>query len=399
MKKNKRHIDIVEKYFIPVTAGIEVNILNTYSVFVENGWDVEMHTSTDTLTEKNVLPKKDNIKGIKVNRYLYKIWGYFPKIDFSNTDVVALHNFNIVPHFYILFYSLILKILGQKKYTLILTPHGGFNPEWSIFPKFVAIIKQLYHFTIGTVLINLVVDKMRAVSEWEREEIIKKGVHPDKVVVISNGIEDSAYLDIDKLASKTIKNKVKNFGRYLIQIGRVYPIKNYETTIKALALLPEDVKFIIVGPIQEDEKNKNYKKELDNLIINLKLSGRVIFLGVVNGVDKYYLIKKAQMMVHMALWESFCNVVHEGLSQGLVCIVANNTALPLLIKNKINGYCVETKNYKDVADKINYVLENTKSEKIIKMKKTNTKIGLQDSWRNVAGRMELLYLSSISQIK
>lgn len=399
MKKDKRHIDIVEKYFIPVTAGIEVNILNTYSVFVENGWDVEMHTSTDTLTEKNVLPKKDNIKGIKVNRYLYKIWGYFPKIDFSNTDVVALHNFNIVPHFYILFYSLILKILGQKKYTLILTPHGGFNPEWSIFPKFVAIIKQFYHFTIGTLLINLVVDKMRAVSEWEREEIIKKGVHPDKVVVISNGIEDSAYLDIDKLASKTIKNKVKNFGRYLIQIGRVYPIKNYETTIKALALLPEDVKFIIVGPIQEDEKNKNYKKELDNLIINLKLSDRVIFLGVVNGVDKYYLIKKAQMMVHMALWESFCNVVHEGLSQGLVCIVANNTALPLLIKNKINGYCVETKNYKDVADKINYVLENTKSEKIIKMKKTNTKIGLQDSWRNVAGRMELLYLSSISQIK
>lgn len=399
MKNKKRHIDIIEKYFIPVTAGIEVNILNTYSVLVENGWDVEMHTSTDTLTEKNVLPKDDNIKGIKVNRYLYKIWGYFPKIDFNTTDVVALHNFNVVPHFYILFYSLILKILGRKKYTLILTPHGGFNPEWSIFPKLVAKVKQFYHFTVGTMLINLVVDKMRAVSEWEREEIIKKGVNPDKVVVISNGIEDAAYLDIDKLASKKIKSVVKSFGRYLIQIGRVYPIKNYETTIKALTLLPSDVKFIIVGPIQEDEKNKNYKKELDSLIADSKLKDRVIFLGIVNGVDKYYLIRKAQMMVHMALWESFCNVVHEGLSQGLVCVVANNTALPLLIKDNINGYCVETKDHKKVAEKVNYVLKNNKSSKILKMKKINMQIGLQDSWRNVASRMESLYIESISKIK
>lgn len=399
MENKKRHIDIIEKYFIPVTAGIEVNILNTYSVLVENGWDVEMHTSTDTLTEKNVLPKDDNIKGIKVNRYLYKIWGYFPKIDFSKTDVVALHNFNVVPHFYILFYSLILKILGRKKYTLILTPHGGFNPEWSIFPMFVSIAKQFYHFTIGTILINLVVDKMRAVSEWEREEIIKKGVNPDKVVVISNGIEDAAYLDIDKHASKSIKNTVKSFGRYIIQIGRVYPIKNLETTIRALALTPKDLKYLIVGPIQEDEKNKNYKKELDELIVKLKLKDRVIFFGVVNGVDKYYLIRKAQMMVHMALWESFCNVVHEGLSQGLVCVVANNTALPLLIKNNINGYCVETKDHKKVAEKINYILENVNSSKILRMKKINMKIGLQDSWRNVASRMESLYSESISKIK
>lgn len=399
MKSNKGHIDIIEKYFIPVTAGIEVNILNTYSTLVEKGWDVDIHTSTDTLTEKNILPKSDTIKGINVKRYVYKMWGYLPKINFNKTDVVALHNFNVVPHFYILVYSLILKLLGRKKFALILTPHGGFNPEWSIFPKFVAIIKQFYHFTIGTFLINLVVDKMRAVSEWEREEIIKKGVRPEKVVVISNGIEDDAYLNVDKLASKKIKNLVKKYGRYIIQIGRVYPIKNYETTIRALALTPKDLKFLIVGPIQEDEKNKNYKMELDNLIRELNLENRVIFLGVVKGVDKYYLIKKAQMMVHMALWESFCNVVHEGLSQGLVCIVANNTALPLLIKNGINGYCVKTRNYKAVAEKINFVIKNMNTNVIIKMRETNRKIGLQDSWRAVASRMESLYQKSISSVK
>lgn len=399
MTKTKKHIDIIEKYFIPVTAGIEVNILNTYKVLVENGWVVDIHTSRDTLTEKDILPEHDKIEGILVKRYPFRIWGYAPKINFAKTDVVALHNFNVVPHFYILIYSLILKMLGKKKFALILTPHGGFNPEWSIFPKPVAIIKEFYHFSIGTFLINLVVDKVRAVSEWEKEEIVKKGVNPNKVVVITNGIEDDAYLDVDKLASKEIKQKVKDFGRYIIQVGRVYPIKNYETTIKALALAPHDLKFVIVGPIQEDEKNKNYKAGLDKLIEEIGLKDRVIFLGVIKGVDKYYLIRKAQMMVHMAQWESFCNVVHEGLSQGLVCIVANNTALPLLIKEGVNGYCVSTYNHKQVAEKINFILANKDSVELVDMKNRNRKIGLEDSWRNVSDRMDKLYTKALEQLK
>lgn len=399
MTKNNKHIDVVEKYFIPVTAGIEMNIFNTYSVLVEKGWDVTIHTSNDTLTETAVLAPTDSVNGIKVLRSYFRKWGYWPKIDYKNTDVVALHNFNVVPHFYILTWSLILKILGKKKFVLVLTPHGGFNPEWSIFPKPVAIVKQFYHYTIGTFLINAVVDKMRAVSEWEREEIIKKGVKPEKVMTISNGIEDEAYLNIEKLASKEIRSQVKKNGRYIIQVGRVYPIKNYETTIRALALAPKDLKFLIVGPIQEDEKNKYYKSMLDKLISDLKMEERVLFLGVIKGIDKYYLIKHAQMMVHMALWESFCNVVHEGLSQGLVCIVANNTALPLLIKNDINGYCVETMDYKTVAEKINYILKNKNSKEMKDMVIRNKKFGLEDSWRNVAGRMDKLYEQLVVDIK
>jgi glycosyltransferase involved in cell wall biosynthesis len=136
--------------------------------------------------------------------------------------------------------------------------------------------------------------------------------------------------------------------------------------IRALALLPKDVNYVIAGPVQD---NDEYLGKLKSLIKELGLEKRVYFIGVVKGVDKYYLIKKAQMMVHMALWESYCNVVHEGLSQGKVCIVADNTALPLLIKNDVNGYCVETTDHEELAKKINYVLENKQTKKIIEMEK------------------------------
>src|SRR5436305_1512737 len=123
---SKKQLHVIVKYFYPVTAGIETNTLETYSVLAEKGWNVTVHTSTDTPVEKN-------------------------------------------------------------------------------------------------------------------------HVNENLITVITNGIENEAYSDIDTLASKEIKEKAKGFGRYILQVGRIYMIKNYETTIKALAKLPDDVKFVIAG--------------------------------------------------------------------------------------------------------------------------------------------------------
>ena len=386
-----KKIHVIVKYFYPVTAGIETNILETYSVLAKKGWDVTVHTSKDEYLSQNSLFDTETIRGIKVIRYPFisDNIGFFPSLDWTQADLVCLHNFNVF-FWRVFFYVFWLKITGRKKFALVLTPHGGFIPEWFQASLWVKTAKYLYDRLLGVSLINLTVDKIRAVSEWERQGIIKKGINPCKVVTITNGVENEAYLDIDKLASPQIKRDVKQLGRYIIQVGRIYKIKNYETTIKALPNIPGDIKYVIVGP---SEKNLDYKNSLVKLADNLGVIHRVVFLGVVRGIDKYYLIKHAQMMVHMALWESFCNVVHEGLSQGLVCIVANAYALPYLIKDGVNGYLVDTFDSNELAAKINYVLQNTNSQKILSMKKLNQQLGLKDSWNNVAEKMNQLYLS------
>ncbi len=387
----KKIVHVIEKYFIPVTAGIEVNTHETYKVLVKGGWDIIMHTTTDTLTEKNVLKSEEIISGINVNRYNYGPMGYWPKIDWQKADFVCLHNFNILPHFAIMAFALILKIFGKKKFKLFLTPHGGFNPEWSIYDLPTRLVKSTYHYTLGTLMINLVVDGVRAVSEWEKEQIVAKGVNKEKVVVIDNGLENEAFEDVDAKASALVKTHVNQFGRYIIQIGRIYKIKNNETTIKALTKLPKDVKYLLVGPVGEE----SYKTMLINLAKSLGVEDRVIFYGISKGIDKYYLIKHSQMMVHMALWESFCNVVHEGLSQGKVCIVANNTALPYLIKDNETGYLIETKDSDALAKKINYVLEHSNSDEIKQIENNSREFGLRNTWEEVAKRMHDFYMSKI----
>ncbi len=393
MKKKK--VAVLTKYFYPVAAGIETNTLETYSVMAKNGWDVTIHTSKDTHTEKDVYSDYEEYRGLKIKRYSFGRFGYMPEIDYSLVDVVALHNFDMFPHFILLVRYLLMKLAGKKKFGLVLTPHGGFNPEWSIFSKLQVIIKRTYHFTLGTLLINLVVDRMRAVSEWEKEEIIKKRVSPDKVLVISNGLEDEAFADVEKYASREIKLKVKGFGKYIIQIGRVYPIKNYETTLEALTKVNPNLNYVIAGPISSDE----YKQQLDRLIKKLGLEKRVFFAGVIRGVDKYYLIKHSVAMVHMAIWESFCNVVHEGMSQGKVCIVADNTALPLLIKDGVNGFCVETKDQKTLANRIEYVLDPKNKNVLSDMSKINIEQSRAHRWSTVAGKMDLTYRDAIMEVR
>lgn len=391
---NPKKIDVVVKYFYPVAAGIETNIMETYTVLVEEGWDVTVHTSRDILTKKNCLPEEETVRGIKIKRYPFRWFGYWPDIVWSNTDLVCLHNFNIVPHFYLMLWSLILRFRGKKCFALILTPHGGFNPEWSTFPKFSGFLKRVYHYTVGTLTINAIVDGVRAVSNWEAKEMVLHGLRPQLITVIDNGIEDEAYWDVDAKASADIKEKVKGFGRYIIQIGRIYGIKNYETTIAALRDTPADLRFVIAGPVGDDA----YLEQLKRLIQKLGLEERVIFFGVIRGIDKYYLIKHAGMMVHMAIWESFCNVVHEGLSQGLVCIVANNTALPFLVKDGVNGYCLETRDSAEVAKKISFVLENKNTEFIKEMEARNRTYGLENSWRNVSSKMGDWYARTIENL-
>ncbi len=397
MPKSKGKIHAIVKYFYPVAAGIETNMLETYSVLAKKGWDVSIHTSKDTYDKKDSLAARARIRGLKVKRYPFSAFGFFPKISWSKSSLVCLHNFDVFPHFIILLYCLILKTVGLKKFGVVLTPHGGFSLDqvWSIYPFWKRIIKRSYQNTLAVWLVNKSVDGIRAVSEWERKDLEDKGVDPELIRVIPNGVEDEAFMDLDKLASSEIKEKVRSWGKYIIKVGRIYPIKNHETVIKALSLVPKEIKFVIVGPV-EVNMHGNYLDMLKKLIKGKGLEDRVIFTGVIRGVDKYYAIKNSQTMVHMAKWESFCNVVHEALSQGLVPIVAKNTALVYLIKDGVNGYLVGTNDHKSLAKRITYVLRNKKTKKLKAIAKRNRKKSLDETWRNVAKNMDKFYRTLIT---
>lgn len=386
-----KQVHVLTKYFSPVTAGIETNILETYSVLARV-WDVHIHTTTDEHTRHNSLRSQTKIRALHVHRYPYlsDIRGYQPKINYASADIIALHNFNL---YYWRVFARVLtdKLLGRKKYQLIVTPHGGFSPAWSLFPLPGRLLKYVYHATVGVFCLNYLTDKIRAVSEWEKTLMVKWGVNPRKITVIHNGLEAAAYTDVDQLASQSVRQLTKRLGRYIIQIGRIYPIKNYETVIRALPTVP-GVKFLIVGQEEKSAHYHDYLQSLHELAQTLGVGERVIFGGVHRGVDKYFLLRHAQLMVHLALYESYCNAVHEGLSQGLICLVANNTALPYLIQHGVNGYLVPTHDSAGLAARLNFVLSHLATPSLIRMQAQNRAGSRNQSWSHVAKRVQELYV-------
>jgi len=321
---------IVVRYFLPVKGGIQNHCYSLAKELLKRNIDVEIHTSKDTLTERGTLEDYEIMDGIKVFRHK-DFWRFIPKDD--DVDAIHLHNFNIFPHFWIFLKIFIKRLFKIKTPKLVITLHGGFTPWWKEFSGFGKIIKQVYHKTLGKFFLKRVTDKVIAVSEWERERLIREGINAEKVIVIPNGVEELAY----SLPKKESAN-LKKYTPYILFVGRISRIKNLEFVIRSLRKINNRVRinFLIAGPVQD----KEYYKYLNNLISEFKLQDSVIFLGEVYGESKYKLIDNALAVVLVSHFETEPLIVKEVMVRGKPVIVSNITPLRYLIKDGENGFIV-----------------------------------------------------------
>jgi len=387
-----KRINVLSRYFLPVLSGMEINIYETYSVLVKRGFNVHIYTTKDTHLEKNILRNYEIINKIKVRRFALRIFPYSLLINsnlYMKDSITVVHDFSILAFTPFFIKTCILKLFKRKAYTVIFSSHGLFSYSSSIYPGIKMKIRKIIERSLCVFLINYCADGIRTVSESEKNKLIEAGINTSRISVITNGIQKEAFYNVDYLASKKIKKIVTENAPYILQVGRIDPVKNYDITIQSLKYISEDVKFLIAG----QDHDLNYKRSLVNLVESLGLSGRVKFLGAVYGVNKYYLIKHAECMVHMAKAEAFGNSVHEGMSQGLICIVSKGTGLEYLVKDGINGFCVQNNDQQKLSEKISYTLTNKKSKRIQRMIQQNRKITLGKTWAHVAKKVERYYLN------
>lgn len=123
---------------------------------------------------------------------------------------------------------------------------------------------------------------------------------------------------------------IRNAQRYLLFVGRIHPIKAIDRLLEALgasALFREsDYSLIIAGP----ETDKAYVRVLRELVTKLDLSGKVSFIGPVQGQRKEQLYADAHLLILPSHSENFGNVVIESLAQGTPVIAADNTPWQVL---------------------------------------------------------------------
>ena len=175
MKKLSKRIHVVTRYFYPVSQDMENMMLDLYSNFVKEGWDVIVHTSNDTLSHKRFLSPRKLYNGITIRRYKSHFWGFIPRIKWHKADIVVLHGKNPAANIYVLMSTFMKELTGKKKYALIISLHKT--------------------VTRSVMIINQVADAVLADIE-EVKGLIKMGVRHDKITVMNNA---ELYTQIETL--------------------------------------------------------------------------------------------------------------------------------------------------------------------------------------------------------
>ena len=246
-------------------------------------------------------------------------------------DIVQVHLF---PSQY---WVVIAKIISFSRTKLILTEHNTSSPRMKSY--FISKIdKFMYRFY----------DKVVCVKE-DVYQIIQEytGQLKSKFVVIENGIDLEKIYTAASYSKNDISKAFASDDILLIQVSRFSKQKDQETVVRALKYLPDNVKLLLVG-------DGDLKKNCEDLVQELKLSERVLFLGL--RMDVPQLLKTVDISILSTNHEGFPLVALEAMASGKPLIASDVPGVSDVVKDA--GILFEKGNAKELAQHIDKLINN-----------------------------------------
>jgi glycosyltransferase involved in cell wall biosynthesis len=148
-----------------------------------------------------------------------------------------------------------------------------------------------------------------------------------------------------------------------------------------------NVKLILIGDGQE-------RQDLEKLSDYLNLRDFILFKGKLPNDEVLEYMVASDIFILPSLSEGFPVVIPEAMASGLPIITTNARGLPEIIQNNINGFIVETKNAKQIAERALYLLEDHKTRNRIAM--TNKQDVNNYTWEKIINRLEGIYSNILS---
>lgn len=232
----------------------------------------------------------------------------------------------------------------ERKRPFILTEHGIYTRERKIdilisdFIKEEKLFFQKEYGEIGHIKemwINFFLllgkisyegaNKIISLYEDARQVQIKLGAPPEKTEVIPNGIKVDQYLKA--------REKNPKAPPIIALIGRVVPIKDIKTFIKAMRIVIDKLPKAegwIVGPTDEDPE---YYEECKKLVNVLRLNNNIKFLGFRNVKE---ILAQVKLTTLTSISEGMPLVVLESFAAGIPCIATDVGACRQLIYGGIS---------------------------------------------------------------
>lgn len=197
-------------------------------------------------------------------------------------------------------YCAIGKLLLRKHFHLVMTEHNTHNNRRGTF-KGKLVDSFVYRMMDHVICISE--GTKRSLNDW-------MPVTKSKSIVIPNGVP----LNFDRIPQRSESGTLQ-----IVSVGRLHKQKNYDTSLKALAIVNHQlnsanglsIRYCIAG-------KGNLETELKSLAQELGITQYVEFLGHVSDVPA--LLAKSDIFLMPSRWEGF----------GLAAVEAMNAGLPVI---------------------------------------------------------------------
>lgn len=266
--------------------------------------------------------------------------------------------------------------------TVIHTPH-----YFCFIAEDMNRIEKLFYFYIEK-FATLFCDKIIAVSESQRQDILKTGLaNSRKIITIENGVDTHRFgnngFDILK---KKQELGLNDSSIILGTVGILIERKGHRYLIEAVSKIIKeglDVRLIIAG---EGELHK----DLETLGNKLGLDSRIKLLGFRENIPE--LLSLMDIFVFPSLWEGMPLALLEAMASGLPVISTGVHGAVDLLQGSKRGMLVQKKDFKGLVEAIRFLVCNPDEAK--KMGREAQRLICDNySLKKHIGRIESLYIS------
>ncbi|MGD6875735.1 glycosyltransferase family 4 protein [Bacillus infantis] len=231
---------------------------------------------------------------------------------------------------------------------------------------------------IFSFLLNRYVDRIIAVSEFEKNRLISTGVKQHKIEVIYNGVDLDQFEFHKK--EKSLQYKIGILGRLSVE-------KNHAFFVKIADQLKNNpsITFYIAGDGPEREN-------IHSMISSLNLSGNVKMLGTVHEPEKF--IKDMDVLLLTSHQEVFPMVILEAMAVGTPVVAIDRGGIKESIIDGDTGYVVPDHSIEDFCSRIIHMKENKEST-LAMIKKARERVQLHFSHDKMVKHTLDEYLKSL----
>jgi len=309
---------ILENYY-PNIGGVETLFKSLTASLVKQGHKVTILTNrfNKKLLEEETIDGATVIRVPYHNRYIFTFFAWFKAFKLARKhDFIHTTSYNAgIPAF-------IAGFLSRKK--VIITFHEVWGKLWFRLP-FMSKISLALHFTFEWFLLLLPFEKFIAVSDATKENLIKAGIKPNKVVRIYNGIDYNEF-------KNSKGGKRDSLDPYVFTyFGRLGVSKGLNILLEAFALLNvENVKLKMILPRTPTGLLMTIKK----LIKENDLNKKIDIFHELTKEDLIAEIKNSNAVVIPSYSEGFCYTAVETMALEIPIITSGQAALKEVTSGK-----------------------------------------------------------------